>query len=486
MSTIKNIIIIALCAISTLGTANNLQITNIQDLGNNQVSFDIAWENAWRYGTDYHDAVWVFVKYRANNTTQWLHADVTSTTTGGNLEEVTQADQKGVFIRLNTDFQGNISATSITLQLGNIQGVLPDFKVFGIEMVYVPQGSFYIGDGAGGSPARYTMAGDTSQPYQITSEGALTNAIEHIVTDNSIAFTNNPTTQIDADFPKGYDAFYCMKYEITESQYRDFLNTLTRIQQNASTDTDISGTSITNRYVLSNTSAITTSSIKCDATLPADGSITFYCDGDQDNIPNESNDRLNWACRIGNTNRVFNYLDWAALRPMSSFEFEKAARGPMFPIPREYVWGSTQRTLISGLNNVGENTEVPNNLGAEGLVNIGGIMRVGATATATSSRSQAAAGYYGIMNLGDNAAEVMIAAYTENGGTYFTGSSGDGLLNAAGTFTNTDWKERSNGRFTIHRTGSPTRYNYTSTIVYSFDPNAPNALLGEIGGRGVR
>ena len=68
-----------------------------------------------------------------------------------------------------------------------------------------------------------------------------------------------------------------MKYDITQEQYVDFLNTLDRTQQDTSTGTNLaSGTAITNRYVMSSSSSMSyRNGIRCDATIPATGTITF-------------------------------------------------------------------------------------------------------------------------------------------------------------------------------------------------------------------
>ena len=34
------------------------------------------------------------------------------------------------------------------------------------------------------------------------------------------------------------------------------------------------------------------------------------------------------------------FTDWAALRPITELEYEKAARGPSEPIDAEFVWGT--------------------------------------------------------------------------------------------------------------------------------------------------
>ena len=41
------------------------------------------------------------------------------------------------------------------------------------------------------------------------------------------------------------------------------------------------------------------------------------------------------------------YADWAALRPMTELEYEKACRGPNNPVLGEYAWGNTSISLTA-------------------------------------------------------------------------------------------------------------------------------------------
>ena len=44
------------------------------------------------------------------------------------------------------------------------------------------------------------------------------------------AHTIGPKGALTAAFPKGYGAFYCMKYELSEGEYAAFLDQLTPAQ----------------------------------------------------------------------------------------------------------------------------------------------------------------------------------------------------------------------------------------------------------------
>jgi hypothetical protein len=62
--------------------------------------------------------------------------------------------------------------TSLELQAdGVLDACNVTIKVYAIEMVYVPQGNFYLGDGA--SNNGQFEAGISGVPFQVTGEGAL-------------------------------------------------------------------------------------------------------------------------------------------------------------------------------------------------------------------------------------------------------------------------------------------------------------------------
>ena len=110
--------------------------------------------------------------------------------------------------------------------------------VFGIEMVYIPQASFFIGDGL--ATFGQFEAATSGAPYQVTSEGLLTlggGGAGSLGNNNGTGMTpaddyNDATPQtLPAAFPKGFNDFYIMKYELSQEQYVGFMNKLTRAQQ---------------------------------------------------------------------------------------------------------------------------------------------------------------------------------------------------------------------------------------------------------------
>ena len=50
------LLVFCFTVISIQSFANNLQITNLSKTGNT-ITFDISWENSWRSGLTFHDAV---------------------------------------------------------------------------------------------------------------------------------------------------------------------------------------------------------------------------------------------------------------------------------------------------------------------------------------------------------------------------------------------------------------------------------------------
>ena len=137
------------------------------------------------------------------------------------------------------------------------------------------------------------------------------------------------------------------------------------------------------------------------------------------------------------------YLDWAALRPMTELEYEKAARGPLAPVALEYAWGSTnitQAVTISTSPELGLETITTASANAAygnmtfsrgddfgGLTYAKGPLRVGIFATSSSTRENSGAGYYGVMELSGNLLEAVVSTGLVDGRVY-TGLHGDGVL----------------------------------------------------------
>ena len=264
-------------------------------------------------------------------------------------------------------------------------------------------------------------------------------------------FNDSTSTTLPLTFSKGYDAFYCMKYEISQGQYRDFLNTLTRDQQNKRTYTDVSTDAITNTYVMADNSSMQNrNGIRCPST--GNGTtepITFGCDYNGASTFDEVTDGQWIACNYLSWMDGCAYADWAGLRPMTELEFEKVCRGPVTPVADEYAWGTTDLTQAEGaVQNPGENNEVAATTG-NGLANydgagtdISGPLRVGFAAASATNRVSAGSGYYGNMNMSDNLWERAVTVGSSTG-RVFIGTNGDGLLTTTasneGNATNSDW-----------------------------------------------
>jgi formylglycine-generating enzyme required for sulfatase activity len=142
------------------------------------------------------------------------------------------------------------------------------------------------------------------------------------------------------------------------------------------------------------------------------------------------------------------YADWSGLRPMTELEFEKACRGPVFPVPAEYAWGNTIIRILKTTTGEGTATETDNDTpranahccqglaSAEGTNPLAGPMRGGWTVG--GSRENSGDSYFGISDLSGNVEEYTICVGSPTHRA-FTGSHGDGNLSASGHATNSDW-----------------------------------------------
>ena len=459
--------------------ANNVNITGTSVAGSN-ITFNISWDNSWNANVapNNMDAVWVFIKYQDCATRLWNHANLSTLagdhTAGSPLQADPVSDGKGVFIRRSILGGGNIGSTSITLKMTIPAGTY-NYKVYGIEMVNVPQGNFEIGDGVSSS---------TYNSYTVTAASQSSGLSSAVLGGASVA--------VPSTFPMGYNAFYCMKYEITQEQYVEFLNSLTYTQQAARVTADPISAAGTYAFGNAYRNGIVISAPGSNAALPA----VFACDGSP-GIVNNSDDGQNIPCTYLSWGDLAAYLDWSALRPMTELEFEKVCRGPMPRISGEYPWGSTNITQVyntlGGLVNDFTASEsyspVANGMCAYG-VNTGAVvygpLRAGLFATGSSGRESSGATYYGAMEMAGNVHERTITTANASGVAY-TGVLGDGTLLAGGDANTTNWPSASTATGVGQRGGNWVNlapYCRTSDRINAATTDAARTYV--FGGRGVR
>lgn len=475
---------ICLLVLTTPVLANNIAVgtVTITDINTSShyanLTFNLSWDNSWRTTSapNNWDAAWVFVKYKVTGG-DWKHATLNATSTNHTIPAgytcsvgLTGAAGKGVFIYRDAVGIGTSTLTGVKLRWEyGTDGVADDatvtVKVFAIEMVYILSGSFYVGDADLDQSKCFYKYGTTG-PYRITSEGVI-----------SIGKTSNylwakdglyvEISTLPAVFPKGYDAFYCMKHELSQGQYADFLNTLT-------------GTQDGNRFPDSNG----------DHRHTIGGSVGSRSAG----VPDRACNRLSWMDGCA-------YADWAGLRPMTELEFEKACRGTQAVVDDEHAWGNANvADFAYTLSSDGEpNATVSNaasdptgNMSYEDTVgSIDGPLHCGIFATGSSNRIEAGAGYYGVLELSGNLWERSVTLGNSSGRS-FEGTHGDGSLSGNGHATNSDWPGESGGEVT-GATGAGSRgggWHYSASFERVSDRNsaayASTNRYTDSGFRGVR
>ena len=281
------------------------------------VSFDLKWDYTWRQDGA-HDALWVFFKVRPEGSAEWqpvrLEADKVRNPTGYGqetgtpMEFLVPADEGGpvgMFVRRAEYGYGLACATNVTAvwdftaNTGITKDVKVEIRAYAVEMVYIPEGPFYLNTG-GVEPFRFYQYTDGTQhtkPYRVTSEGAIPTGQQADKLWARRGAQPEDKGEIPAAFPKGYGAFYCMKIQIKGGQYCDFLNTLT-VEQAA-------------KYCPSNSPFTSSETNSVAYAISDEGAIHLYTP-------------VSWGDGIA-------FAAWAGLRPMSELEYVKVGRGMMEP-----------------------------------------------------------------------------------------------------------------------------------------------------------
>lgn len=394
--------------------------------GTRTLGFDVAWSESWRGpdrptwvdASDNWDAVWVFAKHRLDGGA-WRHMRLRpggGSSPGGAVIRVPD-DGRGVFVHRGAPGYGDFQAEDVRVTWdywadGAAVGADVDVRLFAVEMVLVPEGPYSLGSG-GSSSGEFRAGGTANTPFAVSRPGpiGLGEAPGQLSWNRNSWSHREPTGSTSASFPTGYAGFYVMKHQLTQGQYVDFLNTLTLAQA-----TERLHTGSADRYGITG------------------DSLGEYVTS----LPYVAMNYLSWADGVA-------FADWAGLRPMTELEFEKAARGPLPPVPHELAWGSTNAWRATGLANAGTIEEAPTPEGANATYwsrtfgnPIGGPLRVGAFAAPGLSREQAGAGYYGALELSGNLWERTVTV-GDDPGRAFSGAHGDGALDAGGDATVPCW-----------------------------------------------
>lgn len=428
--------------------STNLVIENVRAVYRSTVEadrpraiFDIRWENAWRNPKN-HDAAWVFLKFNGYYGTHVKllpdgHRVLQNRVAGAPAPQiVVSPDSLGFFIYASENYRGELNYKLEILleptQRIDYNRVAGNFNAYGIEMVYIPEGPFTVGspDTAAVRKAAFYRSDADGRPdglIRITSEAEIPvgpSAGQLYYWSEEDLYNGDQEGPVPAAFPKGYRAFYVMKYELTQRQYADFLNTLP------------------------------------DAWTSSRSPI-----GGREYYQYRGGIRLeDKRYRADNPHRPMNYVsftdglayaDWAALRPITELEYEKAARGPGEPIPGEFVWGTSSYDRLERYIRPDAELTIANGWEENQL--------------ADATRPVFGASYYWVMDLSGSVWEKVITIGNPVG-RRFRGTHGDGNLRF-GHATNEDWPKSDDevGGFGYRGGG----YYEIGTSYADFNPHSP-------------
>ncbi|MEM8896877.1 MAG: SUMF1/EgtB/PvdO family nonheme iron enzyme [Bacteroidota bacterium] len=388
----------------------NVTVINRMDVLNTPlaVQFDISWENAWHNDKN-HDAAWVFMKYGGqwNNQVHFTedgHKIILNRSRVAKPTIKLSPEKNGFFLYAGKSFRGDVNLRILmqidTSKTNPSYNQMNNLKVFGLEMVYVPEGPFTLGSPDLASISRASLYksdenGNPSGLIRITSKGAIQVAAREdslYYWSEEDLYNGDQKGPVPAGFPKGYEAFYVMKYELSQGQYAAFLNT-----------------------------------------LPDSWTFQRSPTGGKDYHKKRGGIHFkNGKYAAENPDRPMNFVsftdglaftDWACLRPITELEYEKAARGPGEPLPSEFVWGTSSYEKLERMTNLDGELIFQGDLDESML--------------SDETKERLGASYYWVMDLSGSLWEKVITIGNPIGRA-FKGTHGDGKLDF-GHATNEDW-----------------------------------------------
>lgn len=400
--------------------------------------FNLKWSNAWKNDKN-HDAIWIFSKLKQNggktkhiSIAQDGHKIInTFKGQGSNLKIETSKDGVGLFIFPSNNYRGDIEVTlRINLNIADFAGVNvrnSSLDIFGIEMVMIPPGGYYLGSpnqsvrqlGAFYNPDESSngliKVKSENDKFEISPNGNIYYKAKE--------YEGDQKGQIPSGYPKGVDAFYIMKYELLEGQYVGFLNSLSQPQ----------------RRII-------------HEEKDYNGSIEF-------NAGVFSTENLNRPCPFVSWDDAMAYADWCGLRPMTEFEYTKAARGTVVPKGIDYPWGLDSKEVIQRLPDKNGNLIMLNGWDESDL--------------SDETKKYFGASYYWVMDLSGSLWERVITVGHEKGRN-FKGTHGDGILSEQANANNEIWPLGDEGQGGIGFRGGGF-YGYNREY-HQFNPFSPIVL----------
>lgn len=286
---------------AALAQANDLQVGNVSlsTPTGNIVSINLTLrENNVLNGVTpgggaYNTADWIFVKFstQAGADGTWNHATLTGGTVGGGVVISAASDNKGVFLDHTSVFPLWTSPVTLNWNYAadGVTGARARVKVFAVSMVKVPTGIFVYNAGGIDAGGGYNSYGNGSQ-MTVVGSGQL-------------------PAGAAGGWPNGYSSFYIMRYELTQGQYADFLNTV------------------------HSSTAAALHDVNTDY-----GHNIQYLAGNAYGYRYVAMDRFA-AKNYLSTSDAWSFLSWAGLRPMTEMEYEKACRD--LNSTAAYPWGNS-------------------------------------------------------------------------------------------------------------------------------------------------